>query len=84
MNIITVDINEVRPNSAWLNWMMEFAFPMYASTAQWHTSVLRILSSINLRFVCLVPTVSRINGCIFITKLKTSMDTDAWFVGFFF
>lgn len=62
---------------------MGFAFPMYASTAQWHISVLRILSSINLRFVCLVPTVSRINGCTFITKVRASLDTDANFFFFF-
>lgn len=77
MSIITVDISEVRPkHSAWLNWMMGFAFPMYASTAQWHTSVLRILSSINLQFVCLVTTVSRINACTFTTRIRTSSGTE--------
>lgn len=61
---------------------MGFAFPMYASTAQWHTSVLRILSSINLQFVCLVPTVSRINAHTFTIKIRASSDTDFFFFRF--
>lgn len=60
-------------HSAWLKWMLGFAFPLYASTAQWHTSVLRILASINLIFVFLVPKVSRINGCTLITKVRDSL-----------